>query len=361
MTHILIIGAGLIGAGLAHHLTRQGAKVTLLETGLQPAAQASGRSFGWINANYALNEAHHHLRVAGMAAHHRLAVELGAERAQALWQWPGCIWWEEEAGLEEMAAEMERLSYPVQLLSQAQIAAREPRLVAPPRQALFFPSEGVTDPAALARALLEEAAAGGARLIFGLGALQLLTRNGMVCGARTAVGDFEADQVILAAGTGAAALLAGVGFDLPMLQRPGLILTTRPQPPVLNHVLALPGQDLRQDPSGRFIAPLAARHQSDDGEVLPDHPQPMLAEALTRLNGLFHEVSLQAEHLALAYRPVPGDGLPVVGEVQPGLWLAVLHSGVTLGAFVAETLAAEVLGQSQDPLLATFRPARFRA
>lgn len=361
MTHILIIGAGLLGAGLAYHLTRHGAKVTLLEAGMQPAAQASGRSFGWINANYALNAAHHHLRVAGMAAHHRLEARLGPERAAGLWHWPGCIWWEEEEGLEEMAAEMARLGYPVQLLSRAEVAAREPRLAEPPAQALFFPGEGAVDPAALSRALLAEAAAGGARLIFGLGALSLKTLGGKVCGVETAVGAFEADQVVLAAGTGAAGLLAGVGFDLPMLQRPGLILTTQPVAPVLTHILALPGQDLRQDAAGRLIAPLAARHQSDDGEVLPDRPEALIAAGLARLNASLIGVDLHADQVALAYRPVPGDGLPAVGVVLPGLWLAVLHSGITLGAVVAESLAAEVMGQGEDPLLASFRPARFRS
>jgi glycine/D-amino acid oxidase-like deaminating enzyme len=66
-----------------------------------------------------------------------------------------------------------------------------------------------------------------------------------------------------------------------------------------------------------------------------------------------------ADNWAAAYRPVPADGLPAVGPVAPGLWLAVLHSGVTLGPLVAEALADEVLGRPTAPLLAPFRPARF--
>ena len=70
--NIVIIGAGLIGATLAFQLARSGRAVTVVEAGL-PAQAASGRSFGWINASFALSEAHFALRVAGMAAHERLA------------------------------------------------------------------------------------------------------------------------------------------------------------------------------------------------------------------------------------------------------------------------------------------------
>jgi glycine/D-amino acid oxidase-like deaminating enzyme len=72
MEKIVIIGAGLIGATLAFQLARSGRAVTVVEAGL-PAQAASGRSFGWINASFALSEAHFALRVAGMAAHERLA------------------------------------------------------------------------------------------------------------------------------------------------------------------------------------------------------------------------------------------------------------------------------------------------
>jgi D-hydroxyproline dehydrogenase subunit beta len=51
--------------------------------------------------------------------------------------------------------------------------------------------------------------------------------------------------------------------------------------------------------------------------------------------------------------------LPVVGQVMPGLTLAVMHSGVTLAPLIAECVAAEVRGQGDDPQLAPFRLARF--
>ena len=77
------------------------------------------------------------------------------------------------------------------------------------------------------------------------------------------------------------------------------------------------------------------------------------------MHTLFHGPALAVEEAALALRPVPGDGLPAVSKFSAGLWLAMMHSGATLGPLVAERLAAEVLGQGNEPLLAPFHPGRF--
>jgi glycine/D-amino acid oxidase-like deaminating enzyme len=74
--HILILGAGIMGAALTHRLACLGAAVTCLDAGL-PAGGASGRSFGWVNASFFLSEPHFHLRHAAMRAHQALARELG--------------------------------------------------------------------------------------------------------------------------------------------------------------------------------------------------------------------------------------------------------------------------------------------
>ena len=75
-------------------------------------------------------------------------------------------------------------------------------------------------------------------------------------------------------------------------------------------------------------------------------------------------LSWQTAHLA--YRPVPQDGLPVVGQTSVnGLYTAVMHSGVTLAPIIAEILSAEVcdapLTNSQASLIVPYWPARFQS
>ncbi len=93
----------------------------------------------------------------------------------------------------------------------------------------------------------------------------------------------------------------------------------------------------------------------------------MLADlALKRLNALIPDVELEWEMVSLAQRPVPQDGMPVVGACGPdGVFTAVMHSGVTLAPIMAEILAQEVMGQTlnaqQAELISPYRPDRFQS
>lgn len=348
MEKIIVIGAGLIGASIAWELSRRGREVTVIDAGL-PAGLASGRSFGWINASFALNEAHFALRVVGMAAHQRLAA-----RVPGLHRTCGCLWWEESgAAFDATATRLAAAGYPLERLDRAGVRARAPALKTPPDEALFFPTEGWVDPAALTHALL---AASGARVLSGVTA-QLWVQAGRVSGVETPLGRIAADQVVIAAGVAAPGMLAPLGLTLPMLHRPGLMIRTAPVGLRLAHILAAPEQEIRQDDQGRLLAPAAAFHQADDGGDLSD-PLGQAQATLGRIGAMLGLTGLRPEAVCQAERPVPGDGLPVVGPVAEGLWLAVLHSGVTLSAIVAEGLAGEMTGQGVLAELAPFRAER---
>lgn len=188
---------------------------------------------------------------------------------------------------------------------------------------------------------------------------RLLAEGSAITGLTTAQGAVIADTVILATGTGTAALLAPLGVALPMLQRPGLLLRTRPAPPMIRHLLIGPQIEVRQDAEGRLLAPTAGGHQGDATEAVTTLPAASAHDALVHLRHHLPQAPDWAE-VRLAHRPVPGDGLPLIGPVpgHPGLFMAVMHSGVTLAAVTAEMLAAEVAEQDTYPALAPFRPAR---
>ena len=357
MKHIIIIGAGLTGAALAYRLSHARARVTVIETAT-PAAAASGASFGWINASFFHSRPHFNLRRAAIAAHHRLDRDLGD--TGIFWSgtlWLGSLWWE-AAGtdFDSHAATLTALEYPLHILTRAEIAAREPALAAPDR-ALFLPDEGAVDAARLTRRLL---AASGATLWSGCPVTAIEPFK-----VHTAQGTLAADHIILAAGTACRALLAPLGLTLPMLDRPGLVLVTRPIKTRLSHILASPTQEVRQDIMGRLIAPLSAAHQSaahqpDKTDRITPLPGDLARGAMGRLRALLPGVDLDLAEVRAAHRPVPGDGLPAIGLTGiDGISLAVMHSGVTLAPLIADLLTDEVLGAPPSPLLADFRPSRF--
>jgi len=59
-------------------------------------------------------------------------------------------------------------------------------------------------------------------------------------------------------------------------------------------------------------------------------------------------------------RPMPADGLPIVGAFPglKGVYLLVTHSGITLGPLLAQLLADEIVTGRISPWLERYRPDR---
>ena len=353
---VVIVGAGILGAALAYGLSQRGAQVTVVDA-RGVASGATGQSFGWINASFYADAAHFALRAEGIEAYRRLCRDLRLPVT-----WSGCLCWENTgAALETQTAELRDLGYGAQIIEAAEFARREPHVRAP-AQALFFEAEAAAEPAALTQALLE---ASGARLVLGCAVEEIVVRNGKATGVRIAGGILSADRVVVASGTGSAALLAQVDVALPMLQRPGVMFRTAPLPPLLSHVCVAPIGEFRQTPEGRITMPTAVSHQADQSDSLALGPDVLADAAAARLQDALQEVEVTWQQVALAARPVPQDGLPVIGACGPeGLFTAVMHSGLTLAPVVAEILAAQVMGRAsntQASLVAPYGAARFQS
>ncbi len=352
---IVIIGAGIIGATLAYALTQRGAEVTIVDAG-QPAGGATGASFGWVNASFHADAAHFALRAEGIAAYRRLCHDLALPVA-----WSGCLCWEEQgAALEAQAADLTALGYRAEILGRAEVKRREPAVQAP-EEALFFADEAAVEARDLTRALLD---ASGARCLFGCPVTRIATKGGRVSGVEIPGGVLQADRVVVAGGTGSAALLAEVDVALPLLHRPGVIFRTQSLPPTLAHVCVAPIGEFRQLPDGSILMPTAVSHQADDSDALAASPDALADAAVARLQKVLPDVPLSWRDVALAQRPVPQDGLPFVGACGPdGLFAGVMHSGITLAPVVAEVLAAQITGQmtnAQAEMIAPYDPVRFQ-
>lgn len=346
----------IIGAAIAYLMAQAGAQVTVLDAGL-PAGSTSGASFGWINASFFANPDHFRLRQAGIAAHHRLDTDIGETGTI----WSGALCWEETgAGFDAQAKTLATLGYPVRELSQAEFARAEPNIAKPPDRCLAFASEGATDAAVLTERLLQGAAVFGAQTWLGCAATGFRKHGDRVTAVITDQGDIAADQVIVAAGTAAEGLLSPLGMVLPMLRRPGMIVQTRPVPKMIRHILVSPDGELRQDAQGRIIAPTALSHQGDASDAVTALAGHAADVALIRLRALLPEADLRIDRVLMAHLPVAVDGLPVIGPTRfAGLYIAAMHSGVTLGPLVGALVADELLRGTVSPLLASFRPDRF--
>jgi len=93
----------------------------------------------------------------------------------------------------------------------------------------------------------------------------------------------------------------------------------------------------------------------DDSQA---HAEALLARATHYLPAL---KGSRAVPVPVGYRPMPRDGFPVLGfpEPVPNLYIALMHSGVTLAPLVGELAAMEIVDGARVQLLEAYRPERF--
>jgi glycine/D-amino acid oxidase-like deaminating enzyme len=169
-----------------------------------------------------------------------------------------------------------------------------------------------------------------------------------------------ADAVVNCAGARAAAIAALAGLELPMRNTRGVLIYTAPVAVWVSRVVHAPQVHLRPDGGGRLLLHTGAIDGAvqvlDTGEVSVD--QSAVDSVLEAGRVLYPGIgAVTVECVRVGERPMPGDGLPVLGRAVelPNFHFAVSHSGVTLSVHVGDLVAAEVLGEDQSDALAAYR------
>lgn len=350
---VIVIGGGIIGASVGYHLATRGADVTLL-TGGRPGGIATADSFAWINAAPGNSRTYHELRVKAILDWHRLQSEMGE---QLEINWNGSIWWDADSdAMAHAVTDHAALGYPINLISAEDAARREPSLKTPPGTSALSAAEGSLSPVEVTLKLLDAAAQNGAHVIDEQ-VEEIHLESGKVTGVRTATGERTADHVVLAAGVACEALAAQIGVTLPTANLPGFLAQSTPMPPILNGLVLSPKLHMRQNSDGRIIV------GEDFGGGPPPEDESAMAETLLEsacalLDGV---ETPPVDRQSLGMRPIPADGHPVIGPAQgaDGLYITMMHSGITLAALVGRLAAEEITTGRPVEILEPFRLDRF--
>lgn len=335
MSDVVVVGAGIVGASVACHLARREVSVTLLDRGPSPATGVTGDSFAWIgNAGGDWPGGARDLRGFVLTDHRRLEAEL----PQAAVRWTGSLVWTDAAVRPGPGAP---LGPGRSWVGRADIAALEPNLRDPPERAVHTPGDGGVDPTALTGALVDAARAHGAEVLLGTVVTSLRRAGGRTVGVVSSAGFHPAATVVLAAGTNVAELCRPLGVDLPVAASPACLLRVTAPPALVRSIVAGPDFEVREVRDGHLLMTLP--HVEDTSASWLEQAA---RHALRRLRATFTDGdACRLTGYRIGRRPMPDPG-PIVGPLphDPSLYVAVLHSAVTLaptvGRLVAEELAS---------------------
>ena len=367
VSRVVVVGGGIFGVSCAIHLVRLGISTTLVTDG-QPANGASGRSLAWLNSSRRRSDAYHRLRMIGIDRYRTLA----AKYPNAAWlRFEGGLTWDADDDKNEIGKVFEHekaLGYDAQLLVAKDVDAVTPGIDArsiTPQGAIFNPGEGWVDLPSLIGVLLAEFQEKGGELVTDAGMATVTLTGGRASGVAMADGRrFAADAVLLATGAQVPVIVARAGQYIGDATPIALLVRTKPVKLPLRAVLNTPRVAIRPTPTGALVLDAAWSEEEivrlEDGgfEAKDSTIRGLLEEGSKVLEG---NPKLELESCGVGPKPIPGDGEPVLGQLEniPGYYVAFSHSGATLGLVAGELLAGEIATGQPHPLLAQFRPGRF--
>ena len=171
----------------------------------------------------------------------------------------------------------------------------------------------------------------------------------------TARGEIRAGKIVLAAGIGNARLAPMAGLDAPVRPQRGQLLVTEKAIPFLHYPVAT----VRQTDEGGVMLGDSQEEAGLDASVT----QPVMSLLADRAVRMFPRLaSLDIVRAWAALRVMTPDGFPIYDRSSrfPGAFLATCHSGITLAANHALTLAPAIAkGELAAETFETFSARRF--
>ncbi|SDC76969.1 NAD(P)/FAD-dependent oxidoreductase [Paraburkholderia lycopersici] len=370
---VVIVGAGIVGAAAAYYLANAGFGVTVIDAGT-PAAGASGASDGAVSV--ASKKPGPMMTIARAARNLYGTLEREGVLAGLFHTRPTFMFarTEEEMALlalhgEDLASTGETVCH----LDRAELVAHVPGLGRCVVAGIAVPGDGHAIGYQIVNRMLRLS---HARVVRHAPVRRVRVEDGRAVGVETTAGFFGADAVLIAAGSGSAAL-AGFG-DVLRPRKGQIIITDR----AMDNVPALQGPlmsaaylaakrssssarnpvSLVIDPlrTGQFLIGGTREDGFGDHETTVRHISAILGEALDVYPALRRQRVIRTFS---GVRTATKDGLPIVGAHPSVSGLSIATGfegdGICLGPLMGSVATDIVRGRVPSIDIGPFSPARF--
>ena len=368
--NVAIIGAGVIGLGIAWRLAMRGVPVAVFDKGACGAG-ASHAAAGMLAACAEAEPGEEALVTLGRASQARWPA-FAAELKQASGVDVGlrpegtlvvALTSDDQARLSHQLVFQQKLGLPLQWITAAETRRREPHLAGKLAGAVFSPEDTQVDNRKLAAALRIAAEAAGARISEHQAVKTISNDAGRIDGIVLADGrKVAADVVVLAAGAWSRSI-DGLAPELRPPVRPikGQMLALRMDPaaPLLTHVVWAPGAYLVPRLDGRLLVGATVEEKGYDTSLTAGGILTLL-EAAWRVVPAVEELPI--DEMWVGHRPGSRDDAPILGTgLIDGLIYATGHhrNGILLTPITADAIAELVFEGAADPAIRPFSIERF--
>ncbi len=361
---VAVVGGGLVGVATAWGLAREGCRVVVLDEG-DRAVRASRGNFAlvWVQSKGLGLAPYAGWTIRSSSAWRGFSDLLKQETGlDVCFQRPGGFHLAlSEKELEARAAILQRLhnqpgivDYQTEILDHAQVAKMLPDIGPEVVGASYCALDGHVNSLRLFRTLHVAIADRGVTYLPSH-RVETITREGGEFRLATPHGEIRAGKVALAAGNANMRLAPMVGLEAPMRPERGQIVVTERLRPFLNY----PVVTLRQTDEGTVMI-------GDSKEESVDPSGLTLGVSATEVERAVRQFPLLANVNVVrtwsAIRVMTQDGFPIYDESEshPGAFTVCCHSGVTLAANHALTVAPMIArGALDKSLVAPFSARRF--
>ncbi|MBY5775364.1 FAD-binding oxidoreductase [Rhizobium leguminosarum] len=361
---VIVIGGGIVGSAIAYGLAQRDQHVLVLD-GDDGDHRAARANFGlvWVQGKGAKMPEYHLWSRLSSERWSDFAAELRDVSGHDLHyeQNGGLVYCIGEAEFETRRADLLKLHNQLggaidwEMLDRSQLERLMPGIEYGPEVvgASFGYRDGHANPLRLLLALQAGIQRLGGTIIGSAHVHQIVAHaSGFTVATGTAT--FSAPRIIIAAGLGSDALSDQVGLHVPLRPQRGQILVTERLTPVLK----LPASGLRQTREGSVMIGATQEDVGFDVTATCAAAAKLSTRALRILPALAH-VRLVRQWSGL--RVLSPDNCPVYAQSEnhPGAFIALCHSGVTLAAVHADTIAQAIVEGGLPLSLGVFNRRRF--
>jgi glycine oxidase len=362
---VIVVGAGIVGCTVAYELATAGARVQVFET--RTPGQGATRASAGILAPFIEGHGSALLRQLGKrsldlydAFMQRLAADSGEE---IVYQRNGTF------EIAFSAEDVERLTALSKALHADGIASSwiqpegfsdfEPQASTKALGALMIPTHGFVGVSQLTLAAMRAAEKLKIRFKSAIGAIRIMRLpNGRV-GVKTANAVWEADKVVLAAGSWSSQITVEGAEPIPVKPIRGQLIQMQTEPGAIRRVIWGPNGYLVPWPDGSVLIGSTVEDVGFDESHTEDAVAQLRNAAIELVPSL---ANAEISSIRTGLRPKGPDDVPLLGpsRVVPGLIYATGHyrNGVLFTPLTVQFVSDLIFNRPADPALKDLDPSR---